>query len=133
MGRVKIQFCSFLTSALEEGESLASYPGRFTAGERHGWEAQWAAEPVWTLRRQTNLWPLPGIEFGSSDFTARSLVIIPNFNPLKAELNSICHLLALLGAHHILHISRIRVNDCSLKSLNVHERKIYNRHHIKMI
>jgi hypothetical protein len=31
-------------------------------------------------------------------------------NPLNAELNSICHLLALLGAHHILHVSRIRVN-----------------------
>jgi hypothetical protein len=29
-------------------------------------------------------------------------------NPLKAELNPICHLLALLGAHHILHVSRIR-------------------------
>jgi len=32
------------------------------------------------------------------------------FNPLNAELNPICHLLALLAAHHILHISRIRVN-----------------------
>jgi len=31
-------------------------------------------------------------------------------NPLNAKLNSICHLLALLGAHHIFHISRIRVN-----------------------
>jgi len=31
------------------------------------------------------------------------------FNPLNAELNLICHLLALLGAHHILHVSRIRV------------------------
>jgi len=30
-------------------------------------------------------------------------------NPLNAELNPICHLLALLGAHRILHISRIRV------------------------
>jgi len=29
--------------------------------------------------------------------------------PLNAELNHICHLLALLGAHHILHISKIRV------------------------
>jgi hypothetical protein len=29
--------------------------------------------------------------------------------PLNAELNPICHLLALLGAHHILHVSRIRV------------------------
>jgi hypothetical protein len=32
------------------------------------------------------------------------------FNPLNAELNSICHFLALLEAHHILHVSRIRVN-----------------------
>jgi hypothetical protein len=32
------------------------------------------------------------------------------FNPLNAELNPICHFLALLGAHHILHVSRIRVN-----------------------
>jgi len=31
------------------------------------------------------------------------------FNPLNTELNLICHLLALLGAHHILHVSRIRV------------------------
>jgi len=33
------------------------------------------------------------------------------FNPLNAELNPICHLLALLGAHHILHVSRIRVKS----------------------
>jgi len=31
------------------------------------------------------------------------------FNPLKTELNPICHLLALL-AHHILHVSGVRVN-----------------------
>ena len=30
-------------------------------------------------------------------------------NPLNADLNPICHLLALLGAHPILYISRIRV------------------------
>jgi hypothetical protein len=32
-------------------------------------------------------------------------------NPLNAELNPIYHVLALrvLGAHHILHVSRIRV------------------------
>jgi len=33
------------------------------------------------------------------------------FNTLNAELNSICHLLALLGAYPILHISRIRVKE----------------------
>jgi hypothetical protein len=32
-----------------------------------------------------------------------------HFNPLNADLNPICHLLALLGARPILHISRIRV------------------------
>ena len=32
-------------------------------------------------------------------------------NPLNAKLNPICHLLALLGTRHILHVSRIRVND----------------------
>jgi hypothetical protein len=30
-------------------------------------------------------------------------------NPLNAKLNPICHLLALLGAHPILHVGRIRV------------------------
>ena len=30
-------------------------------------------------------------------------------NPYNAELNPICPLLALFGAHHILHVSRIRV------------------------
>jgi len=34
-----------------------------------------------------------------------------SFNSLNAELNPIRHLLAFLGAHHILHVSRIRVNS----------------------
>jgi hypothetical protein len=33
-------------------------------------------------------------------------------NPLNAKINPICHLLALLEARHILHVSRIRVNFC---------------------
>ena len=33
------------------------------------------------------------------------------FNPLNADLNPICCLLALLGAHHFLHVSRIRVKS----------------------
>jgi len=31
------------------------------------------------------------------------------FNPLNAELNPICHLPALLGAHQIFHIGGLRV------------------------
>jgi len=34
----------------------------------------------------------------------------PSLNPLNTELNPICHLLALLGAHHIFHVSGLRVN-----------------------
>ena len=30
-------------------------------------------------------------------------------NPLNAELNLICHLLALLGAHHIFHVNWLKV------------------------
>jgi hypothetical protein len=37
-------------------------------------------------------------------------------NPLNAKLNPICHLLALLGAHHVLHVSRIRVKDTELQA-----------------
>ena len=32
-----------------------------------------------------------------------------NINPLNAELNPIRHLLALVGAHHTVHVSRVRV------------------------
>jgi len=32
-------------------------------------------------------------------------------NPLNTKLNPTCHLLALLGAHHILHVSKLRVNN----------------------
>ena len=35
----------------------------------------------------------------------------PLFNPSNADLNPIRHLLALLGTHHNLHVSRIRVNS----------------------
>jgi hypothetical protein len=35
------------------------------------------------------------------------------FKGLNAELNPIRHLLALLGAHHILHVTRIRVETYS--------------------
>ena len=35
--------------------------------------------------------------------------VVAYFKPLNAEINPMCHLLALLGAHPILHVSRIRV------------------------
>ena len=38
-------------------------------------------------------------------------------NPLKPELNPIFYLLALLGAHHFLHVSRIRVKLLTFRLL----------------
>ena len=39
------------------------------------------------------------------------------FNTLNTELNPICYLLALLGAHHFLHVSRISVKSLTLMLL----------------
>ena len=44
-------------------------------------------------------------------FSLQLLSEIFLISPLNAELNPICHLLALLGVHHILHVSRIRVKE----------------------
>ena len=38
-------------------------------------------------------------------------------NPLNPELNPICCLLALLGAHHFLHLRRIKVKSLTLRLL----------------
>jgi len=38
-------------------------------------------------------------------------------NPLNTELNPICYFLALLGAHHFLHVSRIRVKLLTFRLL----------------
>ena len=42
--------------------------------------------------------------------TYKLYIVLCFLNPLNAELNPICHLLTLLGAHPVFHISRIRVN-----------------------
>ena len=46
-----------------------------------------------------------------------STIVAYYFNTLNAELNPICYLLALLGTHHFLHISRIRVKSLTLRLL----------------
>jgi len=45
---------------------------------------------------------------------SRKVICINTLNP---ELNPICYLLALLGAHHFLHVSRIRVKLLTLRRL----------------
>ena len=63
--------------------------------------------------------------YGLFFFTFRTCVLLPYMryaskwliNHLNAELNPICCLLALLGAHHFLHVSRIRVKLLTLRLL----------------
>jgi hypothetical protein len=49
------------------------------------------------------------------DAFCKLVLYLDKFNPLNAELNPIRHLLALVRAHHILHVSRIRVNFACFK------------------
>ena len=43
----------------------------------------------------------------------------PKFNSLNAKFNPICLLLALLGVHHILHFSRLRVKHSFRGRINL--------------
>ena len=56
--------------------------------------------------QMTTLQGVPGVKVTTS-----------GFNPLNPELNPICYLLALLGAHHFLHVSKIRVKSLTLRRL----------------
>jgi hypothetical protein len=52
----------------------------------------------------------PPLSLSLKDLHLYLVFFLSKFNPLNAELNPICHLLALL-AHHILHVSRIRFKE----------------------
>jgi hypothetical protein len=80
-------------------------------------EAGWAPGPVWTGAE--NLAPT-GIRSPDRPARSQSLYRLSYpvhgqtsavFNPLNAELNPICHLLALLKAHHIFHVSGLKVKN----------------------
>ena len=56
------------------------------------------------------------IEYGMGYVQTR-ICQMPLFNPLNPKLNPICYLLALLGAYHFLHISRIRLKLLTFRLL----------------
>ena len=64
-----------------------------------------------TTTAESDLWR--GNEPRIVDMQVKAL----SLNPLNSELNPICYLLALLGAHHFLHVSRIRVKSLTLRRL----------------
>ena len=59
-------------------------------------------DSLYVSREEKSIFLLP-------TFENRTIKISKLFNPLNPELNPICYLLALLGAHYFLHVSRIRV------------------------
>jgi len=61
--------------------------------------------------------PLLMIEHVVVFWQNKSFDFMLRINPLNPELNPICYLLALLGAHHFLHVSRIRVKSLTLRLL----------------
>ena len=62
--------------------------------------------------RQKSRFKADSKEYKTTHYVACS----ESFNPLNAELNPICSLLALLGVH-FLHVSRIRVKSLTLRLL----------------
>ena len=56
--------------------------------------------------RRTGLW-----QRGTHRTATAQGAVTQCFNPLNAKLNPIYHFLAIFGAHHILHFSRIRVKQ----------------------
>jgi hypothetical protein len=58
--------------------------------------------------------------------TMKSNLPVCDNDRLYAKLNAVCYLLALLGAHPILHISRIRVKLCY--TLLIHYSLVLSKH-----
>ena len=122
--------------------SLSSCSNRVTSkGINFKWKQRSTPKPQWqqthntklNLQFKANKSILPYREkfFRNSQWTVRNLRCSQRFwidanllrscdlsaiNPLNAELNPICHLLALLGVH-FLHVSRIRVKSLTLRLL----------------
>jgi len=70
---------------------------------------------------QTSNWKDNGLLQESTDTISGNYVSMwsenISINPLKPKLNPICYLLALLGTHHFLHVSRIRVKLLTFRLL----------------
>ena len=95
---------------------------RDLADQRHGSLQQWriSMHPYWRLcGKNLNVVSMcavsPVVHMSNvsscqkKDFFSFPVAINNSINPLNPELNPICYLLALLGAHRFLHFSRIRV------------------------
>ena len=67
----------------------------------------------WTYSTLCRDWCL----YAKKNNNVETFKFITIINPLNPELNPICYLLALLGAHYFLHVSRIRVKLLTFRLL----------------
>jgi len=74
------------------------------------------SKQTYKLIRINNFPPLYTAQHNTK-YTNLAAVTFTTVNPLNPELNPICYLLALLGAHHFLHVSRIRVKSLTFRRL----------------
>jgi hypothetical protein len=77
---------------------MTPYPLYRRLGGLLGWSGR-----VWEVSTSAAVQPV------ASRRNEYAIPVATLFNPLNAELNPICHLLALLGNHPILHVSTIKV------------------------
>ena len=75
------------------------------------------------INTELHLFTIFYLHFISHTHSEQHYVLFIWINPFIAELNPICHLLALVEAHHILHVSRIRVKCPSYIVINSEEKK----------
>jgi len=91
--------------------ALGKNPRTHWSGSRHDLELSNITGPCLRL----GLFRFPSILYKVVDH--KDIEIVKYINPLNPELNPICYLLALLGAHHFLHVTRIRVKSLALRLL----------------
>jgi hypothetical protein len=77
---------------------------------------QFLLECLWNENEGIVTFRNVGKQFVQGQFTSRNIWILSitparddNIKPLNVKLNPICHLVALLGAHHIWHVRGLRV------------------------
>jgi len=95
---------------------------RETARRWWHWRKEWGLKDPKSLVFHIKMYIKTPSWASYSEVKKKIIIIIScqiqqELTPLNAELNPICHLLALLGVHHFLHVSRIRVKSLTLRLL----------------
>ena len=106
----KIEFNEYsLESVYLVGKHISNQAGQKYVTK---WYSSWRRAKI----VQSNSFLLHRSQSAIPVYITELLLLKKAINPLNAELNPICYLLALL-AHHFLHVSRIRITSLTLRLL----------------